>query len=86
MIKTLVGIDGMMCDMCEAHMNDLFRNHFDIKKVKSSHKKGEGVVISEKPLDENQIREETSKIGYRVTNISSEPYQKKSGFFAKIFG
>ena len=39
MIKTLVGIDGMMCDMCEAHMNDLFRNHFDIKKVKSSHKK-----------------------------------------------
>ena len=25
MVKTVLKIDGMMCGMCEAHMNDLIR-------------------------------------------------------------
>ena len=25
MVKTTVNVDGMMCGMCEAHMNDLVR-------------------------------------------------------------
>lgn len=36
MIKTTVGIDGMMCGMCEDHVNDAIRKSFDIKKVSSS--------------------------------------------------
>ena len=26
-------IDGMMCGMCEAHMNDLIRKNFKVKKA-----------------------------------------------------
>ena len=31
MIKTILKIDGMMCGMCEAHMNDAVRNAFKVK-------------------------------------------------------
>lgn len=32
MVKTTLGIDGMMCGMCESHMNDAIRNNFDVKR------------------------------------------------------
>lgn len=28
MVKTVLKIDGMMCGMCEAHMNDLILQEF----------------------------------------------------------
>ena len=40
MIKTTLKIDGMMCGMCESHMNDLIRKNFQVKKVTSSAKDG----------------------------------------------
>ena len=39
MVKTIVGVDGMMCGMCESHVNEAVRNAFPIKKVSSSHGK-----------------------------------------------
>ena len=51
MIKTVLKIDGMMCSMCESHMNDVVRKSCSPKKVNSSAKNGETVVISEAPLD-----------------------------------
>lgn len=50
MIKTVLKVNGMMCGMCEAHMNDLVRKNFQVKKVTSSEKDGETVVISEENL------------------------------------
>jgi copper chaperone CopZ len=32
MIKTTIGIDGMMCGMCESHINDVIRREFKVKK------------------------------------------------------
>ena len=40
-----------MCGMCEAHMNDLIRKNFKVKKVTSSAKDGETVIISDAELD-----------------------------------
>ena len=40
MVKTVLKVDGMMCGMCEAHMNDLIRKNFKVKKVTSSAKDG----------------------------------------------
>ena len=51
MVKTTLGIDGMMCGMCESHMNDAIRNNFDVKKVTSSHSKKQTEVISEEALE-----------------------------------
>ena len=57
MIKTVVAIDGMMCGMCEAHMNEAIRGAFKVKKVESSHTKNQTVIISEAALDEAKLTE-----------------------------
>ena len=76
MVKTTLGIDGMMCGMCESHMNDAIRNNFDVKKVTSSHSKKQTEVISEEALDEGKLKE-VEKTGYQLTSVETEPYEKK---------
>ena len=73
MVKTTLKIDGMMCSMCEAHMNDLVRQNCSVKKVTSSAKNGETVVISEEPLDISMLDKEIKGIGYTLLSHESEP-------------
>ena len=40
MQEITVGVDGMMCGMCESHVNDAVRTAFPVKKVSSSHGAG----------------------------------------------
>ena len=75
MVKTTLKIDGMMCSMCEAHMNDLVRQNCKAKKVTSSAKNGETVVISEEPLDISMLDKEIKGIGYTMLSHESEPYE-----------
>lgn len=77
MIKTTVGIDGMMCGMCESHVNDAIRKSFDIKKVSSSHSKKKTEIISEEAIDEDKLRAVIDETGYTVLSVESEPYKKK---------
>ena len=77
MIKTTLTIDGMMCSMCESHINDTIRHHFNIKKVASSHTKGTTQIISESPLDETALREAIGKTGCKVLEIKTAPYEKR---------
>jgi len=71
----------MMCGMCESHINDAIRQAMQVKKVTSSHGKGETVVISEDPLDEAQVKAAIAATGYDFKGMSSEPYQKKRFLF-----
>lgn len=81
MVKTIIKIEGMMCNMCEAHVNDAIRGAVSPKKVTSSHSKGITEVISENELDKSALTEVIEKDGYKVLDITSEPYVKK-----KLFG
>ena len=80
MIKTTLKIDGMMCGMCEAHMNDLIRKNFKVKKVTSSAKSGETVIISEDNIDTEAAKKAIKDIGYEMLSATSEPYEKKGLF------
>lgn len=71
MIKTTVGIDGMACSMCEAHVNDAIRKAFNVKRVNSSHTKKESVIISENEISKQQIEETINPTGYKVMSVSS---------------
>ena len=82
MFKITAKIDGMMCSMCEAHVNDTFRNKLGVKKVTSSHKKGESVIISDSELTEEQLTAALEGSGYKVLGAACEPYEKK-GLFGK---
>ncbi len=83
MIKTVLSIDGMMCGMCESHINDAIRNAFSVKKVTSSHTKNQTVIISDNKIDEKRMEEEINKTGYKLLSVHSEPYEKKGLFSFK---
>ena len=82
MVKITVGVDGMQCGMCEAHVNDAVRRAFPVKKVSSSHTKGQTVILSEQPIGEQALRDVLGQSGYEVTSFSSEPYEKRGLFGA----
>ena len=77
MIKTTLKIDGLMCGMCESHINDTIRQSFKIKKVASSHSKGTTEIISENPLDEAAVKEDIGKTRNKVLEIKAEKKKKK---------
>lgn len=81
MKKITVGIDGMMCGMCESHINDAIRQKFpNIKKVSADRKKKQAVILSEEPLDEADVRKTIDETGYTFLSFSSEDYKKKGLF------
>jgi copper chaperone CopZ len=71
-MKYTLKIDGMMCGMCESHMNDAIRNNFDVKKVKSSHSKGTTVIECDAPLDEARLKEVVDDTGYDFLGLEKE--------------
>ena len=80
MIQTTVQVSGMACSMCEAHVNDAVRSALNVKKVTSSHGKGETVILTEQPVDEQAVRDALADTGYDVTAVASHPYKKKGLF------
>ena len=82
MIRTVLEIDGMMCGMCEAHINDAVRREFKVKKVTSSQKKGITEIISEQAPDKERLTAIITELGYKLNGISDEEYKKK-GFFSR---
>ena len=82
MWKYTVHVEGMMCGMCESHVNDAVRKAFPVKKVTSSRSKRETVVLSETELDEEALRSAISAPGYEAGEIRQEPWEKK-GLFSR---
>lgn len=80
MWKYTVEVRGLMCGMCEAHVNDAVRKAFPVKKVSSSRGKKQTVVISERELDTSALSDAIRKTGYEVGEIRKEPYEKKGLF------
>ena len=73
MEKITVKIDGMMCGMCESHMNDTFRQNFKVKKVSSSHAKGETVAIVDEDIPDEKLKEAVEKMfeGTKVKSVNT---------------
>ncbi len=82
MVKITLGIEGMACGMCESHMNDAIRKAFTVKKVTSSHKKCETVIIAPEDISEQELQAVIDPTGYKLTSVKSEPYEKK-GLFSR---
>ena len=80
MWKYTIQVNGMMCGMCESHVNDAVRKALPVKKVISSRSKNETTVIAETELDEGALRAAISAAGYDVGEIRREPWEKKGLF------
>ena len=67
MVQTTLGIDGMQCEMCEAHVNEAIRKAFpEIKEVRSSHRKKTTRILSNEVIDEAALRSVIAATGYEL--------------------
>ena len=64
MVQTTLKVNGMMCGMCESHINDVVRKTAQVEKVTSSHTKGETVIVSAQPLDIEALKAAIAATGY----------------------
>lgn len=80
MIKTSVIIEGMMCKMCEAHVENAVKENFAVKKIKASHVRGDAEIISENPLEKQEVIAVIEKAGYKAVSVSEKEYNKRGIF------
>ncbi len=80
MFEITLEIDGMMCNMCEAHVNNAVRNSLNVKKVTSSHSDGMTVIIAAEDIPDEKLREVIAETGYELKSVSRKPYEKKGLF------
>ena len=81
MKKITVGVDGMMCSMCKAHICEAIRKAVPgAKKVSASRVKKEATFLSEEAVSEETVANAIKETGYDFLSISSEEYKKKGLF------
>ena len=73
MVKTTIQVEGMACGMCETHINEAIRRNFKVKKVKSSRRRKETVIVSETPIDGEQLAKVIAETGYTPGAVHTEP-------------
>ncbi len=85
MVKITLGVEGMKCVKCEAHMDETVRNLFAVEKVTSSHENKETVILAAEDIPDEKLQEAVANAGYTLTGIAREPYEKKGlfGLFKK---
>ena len=77
MVRTTVKVSGMVCGMCEAHVNDAVRSAFTVKNVRSSRTKGETVIESDNPIDAEKLKQVINATGYIALSMSEEEISPK---------
>ena len=81
MIRTTIGIEGMMCPMCESHIVETIHKAIpSAKKIKADRKNKQATFLSEKAPQDAFLRETIDATGYRCTSVQSSPFVKKSLF------
>jgi copper chaperone CopZ len=84
MTRTIIGVDGMMCSMCEAHICDTIRKAVPgAKKVKASHSRKEASFLTEEAVDTHLLISAINDTGYTCTSAESAPFEKKGLFGRK---
>ncbi|MDD7442673.1 MAG: heavy metal-associated domain-containing protein [Sutterellaceae bacterium] len=85
MVKMTVGVDGMMCAMCEAHVSRAVKDKFEVKSATADKGKKTCTVVSEQPIPEKELRAAIDATGYKTLSYKCEPFEKK-GFLSRFFG
>lgn len=84
MLKITVDIEGMMCNMCESHMDDEFKKQFSfIKKVTSSHSENNSVIITTEDIDDERLKAAVEECGYKFWGRQGCRMRRK-GFFRLV--
>ncbi|HJA17197.1 heavy-metal-associated domain-containing protein [Sutterella sp. AM11-39] len=86
MIKTIIGVGGMSCQMCEAHINESVRSVVpDAKTIRANRKTRQVVIVSEGVIDKAALQQAIVSQGYDFLSYEYGPYESES-FIVKIKG
>lgn len=77
MVKTVIKIDGMMCQMCEKHVNEAVESSFSVKSVKANKDLKQAEIVSENELDKAKLAAVITETGYTPGEITVESAKKK---------
>lgn len=80
MVEITLKIEGMMCGMCESHLNEAVRSALPVKSVASSRKTGETVIVAKEDIPDEELRRVIGGTGYELKGITRRPYEKKGLF------
>lgn len=83
MVEIKMGVEKMMCGMCESHISDAIRQIQGVKSVKTSRKQKNTCIIAENNVDIEQIKKTVTSLGYDAGEVSVSDYTPK-GFFEKL--
>lgn len=89
MVRVTAEVEGMMCGMCESHIQDAIRKGVPgASKIKANHGKGMATFLLDRDTDpsalEVMLHTAIDPTGYTLKSVKEEPYEKKSfGFFHK---
>jgi copper chaperone len=85
-IKTIIGVGGMSCQMCEAHINESVRSVVpDAKTIRANRKTRQVVILSEGVIDKAALQQAIVSQGYDFLSYEYGPYESES-FIVKIKG
>ena len=65
-------IDGMMCEMCEAHVCEAVEKAFEVQSVSADHENGLAEILSACPVDEEKLRCVIADTGYTLVGVKTE--------------
>ena len=80
-IKYTLGVRGMRCGECEAHVSNAIRNNFSVKKVKANRHKKVVEIYATNELDEDKLKEVIDQTGYYYLGIINKEAVKKRFLF-----
>ena len=72
MIRITARVDGMMCGMCEAHVNAAVRKALPVKKVTSNRKKKETIILTEQDIPDGILEAAITASGYTFLGATHE--------------
>ena len=72
MYKTTVTVEGMMCHMCEKHVNEALSKAFAAENPVSDHTANKTEFISAEKPDEAKVKEVIESAGYTVKAVHTE--------------
>lgn len=72
MFKNIIGIEGMMCPHCEAHMIEAIKKTFGVEEATASHQEKKAEFLSAARADEELARKTVVETGYTFTGITFE--------------
>ena len=69
MKEVIVMVQGMMCEGCEARIQNALKVQKEVQEVKADHTTGKVVVTLQEKIKEKIIREKIENLGFEVKEI-----------------